>query len=465
SLSNEALGGSLNFVTSDPLDNMRVRLSGSLGDFKASRYYGRFDTGLLLNGAAMAWISYSHQEASDWMEGSAHNHRDNFAGKFIIDTPVKLTGYVSFDDAYENNYDQIPNADQYASRPHADALTGVWTGLPVADQNYRGVWGTLRQNFFAYLKAETKIGNALNIKATGYYHDMAGRGDWAPPYIVDTIKDGTNPESELTGTSNAQGTQAWWPRRPDGTAIIPRYYFVDVSGRQLTPNAGCVSPVVSADYNPACYPAGAIGVQSYRHTHYRKDRTGGTAEATWKADLGVLQNTLRGGLWYENTHRREWRDWHHVTDAATGPAYDSMPYWTQYDHKYPQSTFKWYAQDTVEFGPITANIGAKQFTNHVDRVDLFHQTPDTKFKSTSKVLLSGGVQIEPMAGLNLFGGYAENFKALTDAVLEFGNADLSQLNPETSKNWEAGLRYSSLTPAASTPTVSNCWPMSVPHVG
>jgi outer membrane receptor protein involved in Fe transport len=98
-------------------------------------------------------------------------------------------------------------------------------------------------------------------------------------------------------------------------------------------------------------------------------------------------------------------------------------------------------QDTVEFGPVTANIGAKQFVNNVDRVDLFGETPDTSFKSTSKVLLSGGIQIEPMEGLNVFGGYAENFKALTDAVLEFGNADLSQLKPETSENWEAGVRY------------------------
>ncbi|MCJ2187183.1 TonB-dependent receptor domain-containing protein [Novosphingobium beihaiensis] len=435
SLSNEALGGTLNFVISDPLDEMRVRLSGSVGDFKASRYYGRFDTGLFLNGAAKAWVSYSHQEATDWMEGSAQNHRDNFAGKFIIDTPVKLTGYVSYDDAHENNYDQMYTPAQYAASPHADNLTGVWTGVPGLDQNYRRVWGTLRKNFFAYLKAETTIGNAIDLKAAGYYHDMAGRGDWAPPYIIDTVNDGTNTESELSGSSNSQGVQAWWPRDTDGTVIIPRYYFTDAGGHQLTPDATC------GVYNPACYPAGAIGAQSYRHTHYRKDRTGGTLDAAWNADLGGLHNTLRGGVWYEDTHRQEWRDWHNVTDTTVGPAYDSTPYWTQYSRKYPQDTFKWYAQDTVEFGPVTANIGAKQFINHVDRVDLFGQTPDTKFKSTSDVLLSGGIQIEPMAGLNVFGGYAENFKALTDAVLEFGNADLSQLDPETSENWEAGLRY------------------------
>lgn len=428
SQSNEALGGTLNFVTADPLDEMRVRLSGSVGDFEASRYYGRFDTGSLLGGLAKAWVSYSHQEATDWMEGSAQNHRDNYAGKFIIDSPVKVTGYASYDYAHEDNYDQMYSPAQYAASPHADALTGTWTGIPGLDQNYRRVWSTIRKNFLGYVKAETTIADVLDLKAAAYYHDMAGRGDWAPPYVVDVRADGLgNPQSELSG----EGTVL-------GGSPLGKIYFVDATGRALSTLTGCTDV-----FNPACYAAGAIGAQSYRHTHYRKDRTGGSFDASWKAQMGDLHNTLRGGVWYEDTNRQEWRDWHNVIDTAVGPEYESRPYWTQYNRKYPQDTFKWYAQDTVEFGPVTANIGAKQFVNHVDRIDLIGDSPNSKFKSTSKVLLSGGVQVEPMAGLNVFAGYAENFKALTDAVLEFGNADLSQLKPETSKNWEAGVRYES----------------------
>ncbi|WP_067735554.1 TonB-dependent receptor domain-containing protein [Novosphingobium naphthalenivorans] len=426
SLSNEALGGTLNFVTSDPLDEMRVRLSGSVGDFEASRYYGRFDTGLFLNNTAKAWISYSHQQATDWMEGSAQNHRDNFAGKFIIDTPVKLTGYVDYDYAHEDNYDQMYSPEQYAASPHADALTGVWTGIPVIDQNYRRAWSTIRKNFFAYLKADTKIGDSLDLHASVYYHDMAGRGDWAPPYVVDVTDDGAgNPESELSGTSTVNGGSA-----------LGKIYFVDANGVALTASEGCASL-----YDPSCYATGAIGAQSYRHTHYRKDRLGFTGEGTWKVTLGGLDNSLRAGLWYEDTTRQEWRNWHNVTDTTVGMAYDSTPYWTQYSRKYPQTTFKWYVQDTVQVGPVTANIGAKQFTNHLDRVDLFGDTDNVSIKSTSKVLLSGGIQIEPVHGLNVFGGYAENFKALTDSVLEYNNADLSEIKPESAKNWEAGVRY------------------------
>ena len=438
SLSNEALGGTLNFVTSDPLDEMRVRLSGSVGDFEASRYYGRVDTGLFLNGAAKAWFSYSHQEATDWIGGSAQNHRDNFAGKFIIDAPVRITGYASYDDAHEDNYDQLFFPDQYVDIPSTDGLTTNWTGVPYQDQAYRRAWSTLRKNFLGYLKAETTIADSLDLRVSAYYHDMAGRGDWVPQYVVDVTADGTgNPESELSGIGTVNGGS------PLGTI-----YFVDANGVSLTPTSGCTGSLTypyggttDASYDPACYPAGAIGAQSYRHTHYRKDRLGFTGDAAWKWQLGTLENTLRGGMWYEDTHRQEWRDWHNVIDTQVGPAYEAAPYWTQYSRKYPQDTFKWYAQDTVQFGPVTANFGAKQFINHIDRVDLFGDTPDTRFKSTSDVLLSGGVQIEPMTGLDLFAGYAENFKALTDAVLEFGDADLSQLKPETSENWEAGLRY------------------------
>lgn len=439
SLSNEALGGTINFVTSDPLAERRLRFSGSVGDFDAARYYGRFDTGTILNGTTRAWISYSHQQATDWIDGSADNWRDNVAAKFIVDTPVKITGYVDWDKAHENNYDQIYSAAQFAANPNADGLVGVWTGIPYQDQAYRPAWATHRENFFAYLKGETTIADTVDLDAAVYYHDMAGRGDWVPQYVVDVTNDGAgNPQSEVSGSGTVRGGSA-----------LGSIYFVDANGVSLSPRAGCTGSLpypyggtTDPNYDPSCYAAGAIGAQSYRHTHYRKDRLGGTANAAWRMDLGAFTNTLRGGLWYEDTHRREWRDWHNVSDTAVGPAYDSTPYWIQYDRKYPQDTFKWYVQDQVEFGPVTANFGVKQFINHIDRIDLFGETDNARISSKSKVLLSGGLQIEPLDGLNVFGGYSENFKALSDTLLEYNDADFSSIKPETAENWEAGLRYS-----------------------
>lgn len=435
SLSNEALGGTLNFVTSDPLEERRVRFSVSLGELNAERYYVRYDTGDL--GGVSAWISASHQQASDWVGQSAQNERDHLALKFMTHGSVKVTGYASYDDTQEDNYDQVFSPGQFASNPNTDGLTADWVGIPFIDQVYRRGWSTLRENAFAYLKAETTFAEAIDLQVAGYYHKNSGRGDWVPPYVVDVIADGAgNPQSELLGA------------RAEGGAILGQIFYFDANGVALSPTPGCVSTLTfpyggtsNPAYDPACYPVGAVGAQSYRHTHYGKDRVGFTGDFNWHADLGGLENRLRGGIWYEDTKRDEWRDWHKITDTRVGFEYDNPSYWTQYRRKYPQDTFKWYLQEEVTYGPVTANFGVKQFINHLERIDLLGETANAKIKTKSDVLLSGGVQFEAMSGLNLFAGYAENYKALGDEILETPDADFSNLDPETAENIEAGVRY------------------------
>ena len=437
SLSNEALGGTLNFTTNDPTMDRRMRFSASLGQFEAQRFYARYDTGDL--GGIRAWVSATHQEATDWVNGSAANRRDHFAFKFKTDGAVRLTGYAAYDDTLENNYDNVYSAAQFEMAPHTDGLTAEWTGIPYIDQVYRKAWATLRQNGFGYLKAEAEPIEGLSINASIYGHKMGGRGDWAPPYIVNVTDDGAgNPESELTSGP------------VEGGAPLGQLFFVDANGVALSPIPGCVSTLTfpyggtsNPSYDPSCYAPGAVAVQSYRHTHYRKERYGVTADVNWEADLGAIENQLRGGIWYEDGSRTEWRDWHKIIDTRAGVDYANPAYWTQYNRKYPQSTFKWYLQEQVTLGPVKANFGIKQFSNKLKREDLFGQSSDASIDSTSKLLLSGGVQIEPMNGLQLFAGYAENFKALSDSILEQTSADFSNLEPETAENIEAGIRYNS----------------------
>ncbi len=141
SLSNEALGGTLNFTTGDPTTERRMRFSASIGEFDSQRYYARYDTGDL--GGIRAWISATHQEATDWINGAAENERDHFALKFTTDGAVRLTGYASYDDTHENNYDNVYSAEQFELAPDTDGLTSEWTGIPYIDQVYRQVWATL----------------------------------------------------------------------------------------------------------------------------------------------------------------------------------------------------------------------------------------------------------------------------------------------------------------------------------
>lgn len=443
SRSNEALGGTINFTTNDPEDEARKRLSVTLGDFDAQRVYGRYDTGLFLNGTTKAWISVSTQSATDHVEGSAENQRDHFAAKLVsrqFDTD--WTAYIAFDDAHEDNYDQLYSAADFESDSESDRLIGNWTDTPYVNQSYRRAWSTLRENLFMYVKAEKELMDGLTFDGSVYRHDMDGRGDWIPPYLVDVTNDGAgNPSSEYQNNY------------VEGGAFLGQIFFVSPAGVPLAPNAGCVGSLTfpyggttDGAVDPACYPANAIPVQSYRHTHYQRERYGFTADATWEASFGNFDNTLRGGVWYEDGKRYEYRDWHKLVDARIGPDFEGQAYWVQYNREFPQTTFKWYVENLVEFNDFAVRIGLKQFNNEIERVDNFDPTSTTAnftLDSESDILLSGGLSWAPSAvdGLEVFAGYAENYKAIPDGVLEVIDVDAGIPDPETSENYEIGARY------------------------
>ena len=436
SRSNEALGGTINFTTRDPEDERRIRVSGTLGDFDAQRFYLGYDTGYFLNGTTKAWFSVSNQTATDHIEGSAENRRDHYAAKLVSTLfDIDWTAYASYDDAQENNYDQLFSEADWEADPNSDRLIGNWTGVPYVDQSYRQVWGTLRENSLLYLKGEKEVIDGLKIEGGVYLHNMDGRGDWAPPY--------------LAGAGDYTGQYTIVDGEVDGLI-----YFVDADGNALSPTPGCVGTLTFPyggtsypAYDPACYGAGAIPVQSYRHTHYQRERYGITGDFEWETRFDSFENMLRGGLWYEDGTRYEYRDWHRLIDARVGPEYDYKAYWVQYSRDFPQNTFKWYIEDVITFGDFTVRAGVKQFNNEIERVDNFAPNdPDGNFtlESESDVLFSGGGSWAPSAlpGLEVFAGYAENYKAIPDGVLEVINVDAGIPDPETSENTEVGVRYS-----------------------
>ena len=447
SRSNDALGGTLNFTTQDPLDERGIRVSASLGDFDSQRFYGRYDSGLWNDGVSKLWVSLSTQSATDHVNGSAENERDHIAAKFQTSKfGWDWTAYASYDDTQEDNYQRLFSPADFASNPNSDQLTAEWTGIPYIDQLYRRGWSTLRENSLLYLIAERELVGGLDVELGIYRHDNDGRGDWVPPYLVNVGLDDTTaglPETEYLGGETIFGGP-----------FLGQIFFVDPTGVALAPADGCVSSITfpyggaGPQYDPACYPRGSIAVQSYRHTHYQKERTGLYGDFEWAANFGEIENTVRGGLWYEDATRYEYRDWHKINDTRVGFEFDSQPYWVQYDREFPQTTFKWYLEDVVSVSDFTFRLGLKQFTNEIDRVDNFSPTdPALNFTvdSESDVLLSGGAAWTPsaMPGLEIFAGYAENYKAIPDGVLEvIGGSGISGLpDPETAENIEVGVRY------------------------
>ncbi|WP_371181371.1 TonB-dependent receptor [Xanthomonas sacchari] len=433
SRSNEALGGTLNFLTSEPLDQQRVRLAFGIGDNQARKYYARYDSGDL--GGTRAWVSGSHASNDDWIDGSGHTTRDHLAGKFVSDLGAwTLSGYLSYDDANESEYSSVTPA-QFATDPDHDLLTGKLTGIPYYDQNYRSGSRALRKNTFGYLRGLFDGGNGFKATLTGYAHRMQGRGDWIPPYLVDVTNDGAGqPESEYTGGHTVYGGSA-----------LGKLYFVTPSGAAASMLPGCAdTATLPAESNPACYPAGSLPVQSYRHSHYDNQRGGVTADVEWAQDFGGLHNTVRGGLWLERYDRSVTRDWHRLLNVGTNIAFDHVPYWVQFKDDYRTDEQMYYVEDVMRYGDFAWRVGVKQFFVDQTRDRRIGDAAHIESDSHSDPLFSAGLTwTTPIKGVEAFAGFSQNFAAIPSGVL--GETDplvLSKVKPETADNIEVGLRMS-----------------------
>lgn len=439
SRSHEALGGTLDFVTLMPGVDERLVVSSTFAEFDGRKFFVRYETGEVAKDT-FAWFSVSNQESSDWMDQAAENVRDHFAAKVISTIGnVDLTAYASYDDTHEDNYQRIYGLAQFEQNSSWDQLTSEWTGIPYQDQAYRRGWSTLRENFFTYLKADFEVGDVA-FSTNVYYHNNEGRGDWVPPYLVDVIDDGEGlGHSEVVSGNTVYGGDS-----------LGQIYFVDRSGIQLSPIDGCESAIgfpyggAGPEYDPGCYEQGAIPVGSYRHTHYEKTRFGINGDFIWDTRIAEMDNTLRGGFWYEDYTRDESRDWHKIIDSATSYRFDETPYWVQYDREFPVETMMFYLEDQLDLGFAKAHLGIKQFYVDVSKNDRFNSNNDQGVTSDSDLLFSAGfVAPLPIDGLEIFAGFAQNYAAIKDAVLERDDSDLSLVKPETADNFDMGLRYSS----------------------
>jgi len=425
SASLEALGGTFNFVSAMPAFEKATKFAFTNGDHDATRYFVRHDTGKIFDNT-YAYASYSSTSTSRWVgEGSNGGMtREHAEFKFVTELDkLTITGRLSFDDADEDNYNSV-SKEQFEQAPDWDQLTWNWTGIPHFDQMFAEGWSTLRENTLGYVKFEYDISSNMHFQITPYIHKNEGRGDWIPPYLVAAVDEQGNPTTE-------------------GGTITGSYGFTDQLGNPLSPADGCTDNL-SWPWNsgpglaPSCYDQSAIPVMSYRHTHYEKERLGVTANFDWS--IGI--NDIALGLWSESADRDESRDWHKVVDARVYHHFDSTPYWTQYSNSFQTDTLKLYAQDTLDFGNLSVNVGVQKYFVDIEKYDNFAKAVTGKVNSDSDVLFSTGVVYQINNDIEIFAGYSENFAAIKDGVLERDASALSEIEPETAENIDVGIRYS-----------------------
>lgn len=401
----DALGGTFNYISANPNDEKGAVAAVSGGDYDSRKYYLRFDTGRFWNDTTTSYLSLADSRTKRWIGSGSNGDSTDFHAAYKLVSELSwatLTGRISYDDVDETNYNGISLA-QFKQNPRWDRLTWNWTGDPVEDQNFAEAWRTLRKNTFAYLRLDTRPSDSTRLEVTPYYHHMKGRGDWLPPYQV-LVDDAGKPILDTDGN-------------------LQTFTHFDASG----------APVLNpADCDDSCTLA-----SSYRHTHYGKDRYGMTSRFSW--DI-TMDNTLTLGLWAERQDRDEYRDWHGVLDPKVGPAYDHTAYWRQYDRTYTTDTLNYYAQDKWVLGDLTLTAGVRKFLVDIDRKDNFVGHKTGSLSSDSDLLPMAGAVWNFAPSWELYGGYSENFKAISDSILET-DQDYGKLEAETAKNTDLGLRY------------------------
>lgn len=406
SASLDALGGTINFVSANPMAEQQARLDYSAGSFNARRYFARFDSGEVL-GNTTSYFSLSDSYNSRWIGTGSNGFSNRLHGEAKSVTELdnaKITARFSYDDAHEDNYD-YRSLTQFKQNPKFDGLTNVWTGNPDIDQNFAEAWSTLRENTLAYVKGDFTLSDNLQLDVSPYLHLQEGRGDWLPPYQVYA--------TDAKGQQISQGNGA---KRET-------FNYVDAQGRPIL--------------DPKADTSKAKRVSSYRHTHYDKDRYGVTANLNWQLE----NQQIRTGLWFEQQERNQSRDWHQVLDAKVYHYYDETPYWVQFNDDYQNDVLKFYVQDKIALGDLELTLGVQQYLVDVERNDNFNSNNNGKLDSDSDLLPSVGVVYPLTANLEAFTGFSKNFKAIPDTLLNTVGQDFNKLEPETAENFDLGLRY------------------------
>ncbi len=182
-----ALGGTINYITVLPKKETSVNVSKINGSFGSQKLFSRIDTGEFAKDSR-AYLSYSETTTNKWKNKGALN-RQHLDGKIIsklgnVDTQLNF----SWNDRKDHDYLDITKA-QYDTYGRNFGLFSNW----VTDANKTKQTAQNAYNWDAWQNARTDMLISMNflghlgdseLKATPYYHNQKGTGNWAPNYVI-----------------------------------------------------------------------------------------------------------------------------------------------------------------------------------------------------------------------------------------------------------------------------------------
>jgi iron complex outermembrane receptor protein len=414
------LGGALMYTSRDPKKAFGFEASQSLGSENGKRTFLRVDTGeyegfsAYVSGAYTAQDLFVDQAADKKSTGKQLNAKGIYKfdrGQITAFADLSRTNqaddpYISKEILGRRGYDlggYSPNWQAYLDRsycgvtaPVAPAGKCVDSVLPEkrADVTYSN-GQILRNDNLYYLAGDYAITDSLKAHAQVYKHTDKGAGN-----------------NFITGWST-QGTTS------------------------------------TADDLPV----------QIRDTRYTIDRKGALANISW--NLGF--NHIQAGYWIEDNTSSAAR---YIRTDVTGPIslahfLGGTPATAQWVQETDWTTRQWYVQDTISLldDALSIDFGfkstySKSAATAIPGISTTPPPVSTQFASGTLVakdnfLPEVGVRYRIAPGHEVYASYAENM-AMFQGGFKLGPQSVSQaiwnvqgstLQPETSKNLEAGYRY------------------------
>ena len=401
-----ALGGFVDFKTDDPAATPGITTELGTGSDDFYRGYLRVDTGESDNGwSGMA--SYSYQENDIWAgPKNRSSERDHAEAKIVKrwDDGSFVKARASYNDQTDNDFNII-TLGEFRADPDNDRATDVLSGIPARDVDFGGGLGGTREDFLAYINALWQLGENLQLTINPYYQTLDGESF----RYQDRSRD-------LAGG--------------DPRAVIG----YNASGGATRP-----AVIVTRDSNAVGGPA------DMRVTPRDRERYGVTGEA--RISEIASRHTLRLGFWWEGGDSSEDRNFYPLTDSAASIDFDrNQLNYVEYERSTTLETTMLYAQDSIELVPekLRADLGVTWLNLEYRAKSPLEYSAVVNFSQHSSVNPKVALNWQPIAGLEFFGGYAQNFAGISEDAFLGSTAVINpgDLDPIETENFDLGMRYS-----------------------
>lgn len=389
------------------------------------------------------------------------------------DLTLLSKGYTNFD---QRSGMSAPNVGDYSDRGRKFAyITMLDNTINQGDgangNLYYKYWRNGRMDSFLRGTADITVNSDIAVKIGSYYQDKNNYGTGAVTRS-DSRTQIINAYSLVNNPNGILRTDIYprWAYRdtagnlvPFGTpGAIPVGYtdtngngFLDI-GETLNPNAtptafsaahALITPTSTTIANAVSGMPGATG----RDEDFGAYRYGISPKVTWtKGD-----NKLTGGFWYEIDQQSAIRPTYNLSGGNSEGTFEyGQLLFNNYSQNFNTKTTLFYLEESHKFfdSRLTLSAAAK-YLNIEREADgilytnlwwrpLGQQTIKREITYKDSFLPQLGASFKLSPKIELFANYAENLAAPQLGVI--ANIDFNEnLKPETAKNYDAGLRYSS----------------------